>query len=83
VTGTAAFFRYLGGLELSIKVIEDTPTRRVEAHGRPLGVTGAIIHWNYPLLLISLKASAALHSNRCPSTRAILRRLPPVAKKAQ
>jgi acyl-CoA reductase-like NAD-dependent aldehyde dehydrogenase len=43
VMGTAAFFRYLGGLELSMKVIEDSPTRRVEAHRRPLGVIGAII----------------------------------------
>jgi acyl-CoA reductase-like NAD-dependent aldehyde dehydrogenase len=60
VMGTPAFFRYLGGLELSMKVIEDTPTRRVEAHRRPLGVIGAIIPWNYPLLLISLKAPAAL-----------------------
>src|SRR5215467_12953144 len=60
VMGTAAFFRYLGGLELSMKVIEDSPTRRVEAHRRPLGVIGAIIPWNSPLLLISLKATAAL-----------------------
>jgi acyl-CoA reductase-like NAD-dependent aldehyde dehydrogenase len=60
VMGTAAFFRYLGGLELPMKVIEDTPTRRVEAHRRPLGVIGAIVPWNYPLLLISLKAPAAL-----------------------
>jgi acyl-CoA reductase-like NAD-dependent aldehyde dehydrogenase len=58
--GTVAFFRYMATLDLPMRVIEDTADRRVEAHRRPLGVVGAILPWNYPLLLVALKAPAAL-----------------------
>src|SRR6201981_3061536 len=60
VLGMAAFFRYLGSLELPRRVIEESGDRRVEAHRRPLGVVGAIIPWNYPLLILSLKLPSAL-----------------------
>ena len=53
VMGMAGFFRYLSSLDLPMKVIEDSGDRRVEAHRRPLGVIGAIIPWNYPLLILS------------------------------
>src|ERR1700751_5589909 len=52
VLGMAAFFRYLGSLELPMRVIEESGDRRVGAHRRPLGVVGAIIPWNYPLLIL-------------------------------
>ena len=58
--GMAAFFRYLSSLDLPMKVIEDSGDRRVEAHRRPLGVIGAIIPWNYPLLILSFKLPSAL-----------------------
>jgi acyl-CoA reductase-like NAD-dependent aldehyde dehydrogenase len=38
VMGMAAFFRYLGSLDLPMRVIEDSGDRRIEAHRRPLGV---------------------------------------------
>ncbi len=60
VGGMAAFFRHMASLDLPMRVIEDSADRRVEAHRRPLGVIGAILPWNYPLLLIALKAPAAL-----------------------
>src|SRR5271169_532417 len=60
VMGMAAFFRYLSSLDLPMKVIEDSGDRRVEAHRRPLGVIGAIIPWNYPLLILSFKLPSAL-----------------------
>jgi len=56
----AAFFRYFATLDLPMKVIEDGEGRRVEAHRRPLGVIGAIIPWNYPLLILSFKLPPAL-----------------------
>src|ERR1700744_3062898 len=59
VMGMAAFFRYLASLDLPMKVIEDSEGRRVEAHRRPLGVVGAIIPWNYPLLILSFKRPLA------------------------
>jgi len=58
--GMAAFFRYLSSLDLPTRVIEDSGDRRVEAHRRPLGVVGAIIPWNYPLLILSFKLPSAL-----------------------
>lgn len=60
VLGMAAFFRYLASLDLPAKVIEDSSGRRVEAHRRPLGVVGAIIPWNYPLLILGFKLPPAL-----------------------
>src|SRR5882762_9645717 len=60
VLGMAAFFRYLGSLDLPMRVIEDSGDRRVEAYRRPLGVVGAIIPWNYPLLILSFKLPSAL-----------------------
>jgi acyl-CoA reductase-like NAD-dependent aldehyde dehydrogenase len=43
-----------------MRVIEDSGERRVEAFRRPLGVIGAIIPWNYPLLILSFKLPSAL-----------------------
>ena len=60
VMGMAAFFRYLSSLDLPMRVIEDSGDRRVEAYRRPLGVIGAIIPWNYPLLILSFKLPSAL-----------------------
>ncbi len=60
VGGMAAFFRYFATLDLSMRVIEDSGERRVELHRRPLGVVGAIIPWNYPLLLLAFKLPPAL-----------------------
>jgi acyl-CoA reductase-like NAD-dependent aldehyde dehydrogenase len=60
VLGMAAFFRYLSSLDLPMKVIEDSGDRKVEAYRRPLGVVGAIIPWNYPLLILSFKLPSAL-----------------------
>lgn len=60
VGGMQAFFRYFATLDLSMKVVEDSSERRVELHRKPLGVVGAIIPWNYPLLLLAFKLPPAL-----------------------
>jgi len=60
VGGMAAFFRHLAQLELPAKLIEDSPTRRVEQHRRPLGVVAAIVPWNFPLALLGSKLPPAL-----------------------
>jgi acyl-CoA reductase-like NAD-dependent aldehyde dehydrogenase len=60
IMGMAGFFRYLGSLDLPMKVIEDSGDRRVEAYRRPLGVVGCIIPWNYPLLILGFKLPPAL-----------------------
>jgi acyl-CoA reductase-like NAD-dependent aldehyde dehydrogenase len=60
VNGTAAFFRYFATLDLPMKVLEDSGERKVELHRRPLGVVGAIVPWNYPLILLAFKMPPAL-----------------------
>jgi len=60
VQGMAGFFRYFATLDLPVRVIEDSAGRRAEAHRRPLGVIGAIVPWNYPLLILAFKLPPAL-----------------------
>jgi acyl-CoA reductase-like NAD-dependent aldehyde dehydrogenase len=60
VLGMAGFFRYFASLDLPVRIIEDSEGRKVEAHRRPLGVIGAIVPWNYPLLILSFKLPPAL-----------------------
>ena len=60
VLGTAAFFRYFTALDLPIKVIDDSEGRKVELHRKPLGVIGAIVPWNFPMILMAFKLPPAL-----------------------
>jgi acyl-CoA reductase-like NAD-dependent aldehyde dehydrogenase len=60
VFGASAFFRYFTSLDLAPKVVEDTPTSRVEIRRRPLGVVGAIVPWNFPMILMAFKLPPAL-----------------------
>jgi acyl-CoA reductase-like NAD-dependent aldehyde dehydrogenase len=58
--GASAFFRYFTMLDLPVKVLDDSDARKVEVHRRPLGVVGAIVPWNFPLILMAFKVPAAL-----------------------
>ncbi|MCX7587363.1 aldehyde dehydrogenase family protein [Phenylobacterium sp. 58.2.17] len=60
VFGAAAFFRYFASLDLPAKTVQDDATGRVEIRRKPLGVIGAIVPWNFPLILMSFKVPAAL-----------------------
>ena len=60
VYGMAAFCRYFTSLDLQVEVLEDSDARRVEVHRNPLGVIGAIVPWNFPLLLMAFKLPPAL-----------------------
>src|SRR6202012_224237 len=53
VFGASAFFRYFTMLALPVKVLDDSDSRKVEVHRRPLGVVGAIVPWNFPMILMS------------------------------
>jgi len=60
VHGAAAFFRYFTSLDLPARVLQESDGARIEAHRRPLGVIGAIIPWNFPLILMAFKIPPAL-----------------------
>ncbi|MBG6117397.1 MULTISPECIES: aldehyde dehydrogenase family protein [unclassified Sphingobium] len=57
---SVAFIRQLASYDLPVQVLEDNDTRRVELHRRPLGVVGAIIPWNFPILIVAFKLPFAL-----------------------
>lgn len=59
VMGAAMFFRNFTGMELQTRSIK-SEGRRVELHRRPLGVVGAIVPWNFPLVLMAMKVAPAL-----------------------
>ncbi|NKF23556.1 aldehyde dehydrogenase family protein [Solimonas sp. C16B3] len=48
--GSAAWLRYTATLELPVETIRDDEMVRVELHHKPLGVVGAIVPWNYPVI---------------------------------
>lgn len=58
--GFAVFTRHFAAMDLPVEVLEENETRRVEAHRFPLGVVGAIIPWNFPLVLLGFKLGPAL-----------------------
>ena len=60
VYGMAAFCRYFTSLDLPVEVLEDSEGRRVEVHRNPLGVVGAIVPWNFQLILMAFKLPPAL-----------------------
>ncbi|KPF49275.1 aldehyde dehydrogenase [Novosphingobium sp. AAP1] len=57
---SVAFIRQLATHDLPVQVLEDNDSRRVELHRRPLGVVGAIIPWNFPVLILAFKLPSAL-----------------------
>ena len=60
VFGASAFFRYFASLDLPARTVQDDASGRVEIRRKPLGVIGAIVPWNFPLILMAFKVPAAL-----------------------
>ncbi|PZQ56010.1 MAG: aldehyde dehydrogenase [Phenylobacterium zucineum] len=60
IFGASAFYRYFASLDLPAKVVQDDATGRVEIRRKPLGVVGAIVPWNFPMILMAFKVPAAL-----------------------
>ncbi len=62
VHGFAFFTKSFAAMESPVEVLEDSDKRRVEAHRVPLGVVGAIVPWNFPIVLLGFKFAPALLS---------------------
>ena len=60
IAASAYLFRDFARYELPVELLEDSPTRRVEAHRKPLGVVAAIIAWNAPVAVFAFKVPPAL-----------------------
>jgi acyl-CoA reductase-like NAD-dependent aldehyde dehydrogenase len=51
VGGAVVWTRAAAALELPVEIIEDSATKRIELHRKPLGVVGSITPWNWPLMI--------------------------------
>lgn len=60
VGGVSYLLRHYATVDIPVRVIEDSDTRRVELHRQPLGVVAAIVPWNYPVFMAAMKFAAAL-----------------------
>jgi len=60
VAGSIFWLKSFADQELPVEVLRDTPDQRVELHRKPLGVVGAILPWNYPVLTAIWKIAPAL-----------------------
>ncbi|MGQ4615145.1 aldehyde dehydrogenase family protein [Nocardia sp. R7R-8] len=60
VLGSVAWFREIAKQSLPEEVLEDSTERRVISRHTPLGVVGAIVPWNFPILLAVWKIAPAL-----------------------
>lgn len=65
VGGAAFWLREVGKLTLPTAVHEDSDRRLVETRYRPIGVVGAIVPWNFPVLLTMFKLAPALLAGNC------------------
>lgn len=62
VFGSVDWLRAVASQRLPDEVIEDTDDRRVVTRFTPVGVVGAIVPWNFPILLAIWKIAPALMS---------------------
>jgi acyl-CoA reductase-like NAD-dependent aldehyde dehydrogenase len=60
IKGSIHWCREIGRQILHEELVEDTPERRVVTRFTPLGVVGAIVPWNFPVLLAIWKIAPAL-----------------------
>ena len=62
VLGSVAWLRAVASQRLPDEVVEDTEERRVVTRYTPVGVVGAIVPWNFPILLAIWKIAPAVMS---------------------
>ncbi|GCE38148.1 Aldehyde dehydrogenase [Rhodococcus wratislaviensis] len=60
VYGSVAWFREIATQSLDEEILVDDSERRVISRHTPLGVVGAIVPWNFPILLAVWKIAPAL-----------------------
>ena len=60
IAGSAMWLQMVAQQQLPVTVNESTPERHSETRRVPLGVVGAIVPWNFPMLLAAFKIAPAL-----------------------
>lgn len=51
VQAGVAWLRYTASQDIPVKVAEETDTKRIEIHHKPLGVVASITPWNWPFMI--------------------------------
>ncbi|SBS37314.1 Phenylacetaldehyde dehydrogenase [Marinomonas spartinae] len=51
VEAGVAWLRYAASQDIPVEVAEETDTKRIEIHRKPLGVVASITPWNWPLMI--------------------------------
>ena len=51
IGGALAWTRYTAELSLPVEILQDNNEGRVELHRKPIGVTGSITPWNWPVMI--------------------------------
>ncbi len=51
VGASVAWIHYTADLEIPVETIEDSETRLIQMHRKPLGVIGSITPWNWPFMI--------------------------------
>jgi acyl-CoA reductase-like NAD-dependent aldehyde dehydrogenase len=65
VLGSVIWCREIAKQSLAEETVEDSAGRRVVTRFSPLGVVGAIVPWNFPILLAIWKIAPALMTGNC------------------
>src|ERR1700742_1572121 len=60
IGGATGILRYYATLDLPLKVLREDAAKKIVLQRTPLGVVAAILPWNYPVFLLTLKAASAL-----------------------
>lgn len=60
IMGAAKWLDYTACLDIPVEILQDDADMRVELHRRPMGVIGAIVPWNYPIMIAVAKMAPAL-----------------------
>ncbi|MEP7099225.1 MAG: aldehyde dehydrogenase family protein, partial [Burkholderiales bacterium] len=60
IAGAAHWYAEYAKMSIPPHVLQDTPTALVEVHRVPIGVVGAIVPWNFPIVLAAWKIAPAL-----------------------
>jgi len=60
IAGAAYWIAEFAAMDLSDHVLQDTPENYVVVRRIPMGVVGAIVPWNYPVILAAWKIAPAL-----------------------
>ncbi len=62
VGGTVAWTRYASAMDVPVQVIEESESKRIEIHHKPIGVVASITPWNWPLMIAAWHIMPALRA---------------------